>query len=508
MKNFNWYQKKSFLLGLLLVITLITCFSAQMVYGSESENKGDLKIYEKKSFFIFPILYNNSINSSILSEGKKEFLAFQMFNMFVRDFKRIDFFNVKADDSIDTFIEDTHSYLLKNVKNITVRRMDIDGKFKEAMVTDEELLKTTENSYALVPYIDSVEREVIQGKDSIDYSYNLYIHFDVYNTKTKEKIKTLQINNKRNLLGILSSFSGSLLIDNSDLEGLPEDVKKDEISFRNAISGLFTVMKKKLKEMPEFCIMTELSMVNRSKFGFNIGEDTGIKIDHRYKTFVSRSDGGEKKTGFGKIRKVTGSYSEAQILIGKPQEGDQVMEEPKVGINVVGGFGTAPLHISMSSDIVSGSHKCLFLGVEYELGPTLRLSEWYTTFNLRFGSPSLMSVYSNYTDVSQILINLGVVKKIYFRRLALNFGGFIGVNGATLTHEYYGEIEGRSFGFTMNTGLEFMINPSISAFGCLNLDVYPNPSKLNEDGANDDFPDGWKWNAKGLSLNFGVKVTL
>ena len=78
------------------------------------------------------------------------------------------------------------------------------------------------------------------------------------------------------------------------------------------------------------------------------------------------------------------SSSEAQTVIGRPEEGDQVEEDPKVGINVGGGFGFAPLHINLyGDDIAAGLNPCLFLGVEYELGPVVKLSEWYATAELR-----------------------------------------------------------------------------------------------------------------------------
>lgn len=506
MTNYMSCRNKKIFIGLVFFFSL-TCFSVFALTGNGTNSDDDLKIYEKKTLFIFPILHSSNISPTLLSNERKDFVLNQMYKMFVLDFKRIDFYDVKADESIDSFLQDAHSYIVKNIKQITVKRMQPDGKFNEAVVTEEEILKTTENSFALVPFIDSIKAEPLS---SGGYVYNMYLHFDVYSTKTKAKIKTLLINNDKNLLGILSSTTGSLLVDNSDLDGLPEEVQKDEKSFRNSMAGLFAVLKKQLKEMPEFCITAELSMVSNSAFGFDMGEDTGIHIDHRYKTVVHQSDGKKKMTGFGKIRKVKKSYSEAQILIGKPQEGDQVIEEPKVGINIAGGFGVAPLHIAISSgDVVSGSHKCLFLGAEYELGPITNMSEWYTTFNLRIGLPSPEKYFYEQVKVSQILLNLGVVKKIYLKRLALNFGGFIGFNSATLTYNIYNEMKGSSIGFTMNAGLEFMITPSLSAFGGFNLDMYPNPSELeDEDGYKYDFPDGYAWNARGLSLNFGVKVTM
>lgn len=510
MTIYKAYRNKKILISLVFSLVLyfsITCYSVYALPGSGSKNDDDLKIYEKKNLFIFPILYSSDVNPSTLSNERKDFLLNQMYKMFVLDFKRIDFYDVKAEESIDSFLQDAHSYIVKNIKQITLKRMQLDGKFNEAMVTEEEILKTTENSFALVPFIDAIKAEPIS---SGVYTYNMYLHFDVYSTKNKEKIKTLQINNEKNLLGILSFTTGSMMVDNSDLNGLPENTQKDEKNFRNSTAGLFAVLKKQLKEMPEFCITAELSMVNNSTFGFNLGADTGIKMDHRYKTVVSQSNGKKKMTGFGKIRKIKESYSEAQILIGKPQEGDQVMEEPKVGINFVGGFGVAPLHIVTSyGNIVSGSHRCLFLGTEYELGPLTNVSELYTMATLRIGLPSPEKYFSEYYKVSQVLLNLGVIKKIYLKRLALNFGGFIGINSATLTYNTYDQLKGKSIGFTMNAGMEFMLTPSLIAFGNLNLDMYPNPLELeDENGYKEKFQSNWTWNAKGLSLNFGVKVTM
>jgi hypothetical protein len=519
MTHLNLYRRRSILLGLIVFFSF-TCFFSFQLNAGESNNekgknkitnsisRGDLKTYEKKSLFIFPILVKDGIDTGILNGQRKQFLANLLQHMFVTDFRRINFFDVKADDSIDTFLHDAQGYIRKHAKKITVRRMQPDGKFKEAMVTSEELLKTTGNSFALVPFIDSVERKVVEGKKSNSYVYNIYLHFDIYNTKTKEKLMTLKINNKKNVIGILSSYTGSLQLDHSNLDGLPDDEKKDEKSFRNTFAGLYTVLKKKMKEMPQFKITATLSRVNRSSFGFDMGHDTGVKIDHRYKTYVYKASGGRKMTGFGKIRKVKDVYSEAQTLIGRPQEGDQVEEDPKVGINLVGGYGTAPLLINIGDgDVVAGSHSCLLVGAEYELGPLVGMSEWYFAMNLRLGLPGAEEQYTlTYNSVSQLFFNLGVLKKIYFRRFALNLGGYIGFHSATI-HESYSNTGGSSVGITLNAALEVMITPSISAYGGFNLDAYPNPGKITEDDVEYDFPENWEWKATGLSFNLGAKIT-
>ncbi|MCP4155812.1 MAG: hypothetical protein GY757_49260 [bacterium] len=513
MRPITSYRFKSLVITTVLLF-IVLCrlpIAAEVQYAT-----GELKEYERKSLFIFPINYNQDINSRILTPERLDFVAHQLHKMFVNDFRRISFYGIKLKDSFDTFLEDADGFIHTNAREISALRMTVNETFKEAMVTAEDLKKTIENSYAVVPCIDSVEKKIVKGKKSTSTIYNMYIHFDIYKTKTKEKIATLNINNKRNILGALASVTGGYQVDNSDLAGLPKNVRKDEISFRDALAGLFTVLKKDMKSMPEFRIVGTLSMVSGAKFGFNMGNDTGIKIDHRYRTYVTKANGRSKLTGFGKIRKVEEAYCEAQTLIGKPQEGDQVREDPKVGINVVGGFGVAPLQIgSEEDDFVAGSHMCVFLGVEYELGPIFGMSETYTTFNLRMGLPKPEKLYDDFIDVSQIFLNLGITKKIYWKRLALNIGGEIGIHSASLRlkSSYYDieweEMKGSGFGFSLHGGMEILITPSISAYGILQLDFYPNPSKLtDEDDYEHTLEDDANWNAKGIGLNFGIKVTL
>ncbi|MGE5342174.1 MAG: hypothetical protein ACM3SY_11925 [Candidatus Omnitrophota bacterium] len=508
--NVELFRRKQVTVCLLLVLSC--CFFSHALMGVESKSNGDINVYEKKQLFIFPMVCNNHISSE-----RKDFLENQLYKMFVIDFKRIDYCSIKAEDTIDSFLQDAHAYILKNIKSITTKRLQPDGKFKEEMVTAEDLLKTTENAFVLVPVIDSLKKEAVCKKNSTDYIYTMYVHFDIYSTKTKEKLKTLQINNKTNLLGSLASISGGFEVDNSDLAGLPEETQKDEETFRSSSTGLFVVLKKQLKEMPEFRITAALSKVNHTSFGFDMGKDSSIKIDHRYKTYVTTADGKQKMTGFGKIRTVADSSSEAQILIGHPTEGDQVMEEPKVGINVTAGLGVMPCNIALSDSYndyaVTGSHMCLLLGLEYELGPVIGASELYAGLNLRLGSPAFAPTsFIIYGDkyVAQVIVNAGVIKKFYFRRFALQLGGFLGVHAASIAelHSDYDKITGGSIGFTLNSQLEIMIAPSVSAYGGINLDVYPNPAELDVDGDTYDFPKGASWKAVGLGLNFGLKVTL
>jgi|GEM_PF-1390713 len=485
----------------------------EIVETTEPPAPGELKTYERKSLFIFPILYSKATGANALSAKRQWFLKEQMEKMFAEDFGRIDAYDVKAKKSIDVFLKDAHAFMENNSKEITGRRKTVDGKLQEALVDSKDIRKTVENSFAIVPFIDSVEKEVVKGEKSTDYVYNMYIHFDVYETSTKQKLKTLKINNKKNVLGVLSSVTGSFQVDNSDLEGLPEGVRKDEESFRNAIAGLLAVLKKKVKEMEQFRISAVLTTLTGTRFGFGMGHDTGIKIDQRYKAFVTKDDGSRKMTAFGKIRKVEASASEAQILIGRPEEGDQVEEDPKVGINVSGGFGLVPLKITLDGYVIaSGLNPCLSLGAEYELGPILKISELYATLNLRIGLPGTEEEFANDMSISQVFYALGVTKKFYWRRLALNVGGEFGAHAATITSTsyryFFDEAKASGMGFSIHAGAEILISPSISAYGRLNLDMYPTPTTYEEDGYELTMSTSDEWNAAGISMNLGIKVAL
>lgn len=511
---------RPFLTGMMLLIFLngIFLWTAEGQSGNEEQDaqkrripysKGKLEVYEKKTLFIFPVVYGPEIDHGVISDSRKHYLKELLHYMFVIDFKRINYYSLNAESSVDTFLVDAQAYIRNNIREISTRRLQPDGKLNEEMVTEQDLLKTSENSFLLVPYIDSIERKTIGGGDCENYEYYAYLHFDVYSTKEKLKIGSFPINNENNIIGMLASGISAPVLSLGELEHLSKSQKNDELSFRKVMGKLFTVLKNKLKQMPQFRLKGELTFVGASTFGFDMGRDNGIRIDERYKTWVTKENGQKNMTGFGKIRKVKESFSEAQTLIGSPEEGDQLEEDPKLGVTILGGYGMAPITLRINGiNVSSGPHTCILFGLEYELGPSLGLSEWYSILNFRVGSPKQEhGSYSKYNSMAHLLVNIGLLKRFCFGRFSLNFSGALGLNNVVLKKSW-SEISGSGIGFTFKSSLEMLLTPEFSLYGGCVLDFYANPGKIKIDNFKEDFPSGWEWNARGLSINVGAKLTI
>src|SRR6056297_3196510 len=178
-------MKKIFIVPMLVIMVISINFSQE------------LKTYERKSLFIFPIQYDNAIKDKVFRNSRKKFIQYQVYKMFVENFKRVDFFKVKKNNALDGFLNDAERFIRNNSREIAAKRLDKDQKFKEAMVTLDDLLQTLEHSYAIVPRFGKIKRKVNKKKE---VSFEIFMEFDIYNVKSKKKIKTIKANNKKSFL--------------------------------------------------------------------------------------------------------------------------------------------------------------------------------------------------------------------------------------------------------------------------------------------------------------------
>jgi len=512
-------MKKIFIV-LMLVIMIISINFSQ-----------ELKTFNRKSLFIFPIKYDTTIKDKVLSDSRKHFIQYQIYKMFVKDFKRIDFFEVKKNNALDKFLNDAEGFMRKNSREIAAKRLDKDQKFKEAMVTLDDLLQTLEHSYAIVPRFGKIKRKVNKKKE---VSFEIFMEFDIYNVKSKKKIKTIKANNKKSFLGSLMSGLGSFQVDSSNLKGLTKEEEKEERSFQSSIAGLLEVIRTKMKKMKEFQIAVVPTTIGSAKFGFNLGKNSGIKIDHRYKVYVYNKDGSKDLTGFAKIRKVKKDYSEAQLLIGNIQEGDQVLEDSKLGLNAKIYYGMTKIKYNQVLNEGSPAEEeitfidemvpSLGMGLSYDTGPIFKISELYLTLDFRF--VMLEDQYTAESSLGPITVNpqfttlmgdLGVMKKIYIKRFSLNFGAGVGIFSVDYDEFDFGPFEnltlkGTGYGITGKLGGEFLLTPEIALQGNFLLDFYTNPTDWtleNESGEqvtefNSDVID---ISSRGFSFNAGISYT-
>ncbi len=488
-----------------------------LVIGLGSVFAQELTKYERKSLFIFPVQYGQAATGE-MDKGREVFVEKQMYQMFVKDFQRVDFFEVNK-GAISDFLNNADAFIKANLRDIASKRVEVDGKYKEAMVTVDDLKKAIANSYAAVPYIDSIEvqtkektKKNLLGKEEkyTEYTYTMAMHFDIYSTATKEKIHTLTANNKTNVLGALMSGLSGFSTDNSDLKDLSTEEKEKQTNFRSSVAGLFEIIKKDLRNTPEFTISAVVTMIGGGRFGFDFGKDSGIKMDHRYKTYTYTADGKMKMKSFGKVRKIDDTRSEAQILLGSAEEGDQAKEDGKLGLEFRAAFGMTPLKYgSEGVDIIKGIHPSINVTMAYDLGPVVNVSELYFELGGRYTMPSFEDgIDAENVTVSQVIINAGVGYRVYFNRLALNLGVSGGYSMITLNNEGASfEMKANAIGFTGRAGLDVLLTPEIAVFGNLLVDVYANPSKVTINETEVEFPEGVDYNSQGIGFSGGLSFT-
>ncbi|HOO59960.1 MAG TPA: hypothetical protein PLF44_01015 [Candidatus Mcinerneyibacteriales bacterium] len=484
----------------------------------------ELETYERKSLFLFPVQFSADVDQALVTQERRDKIDTEIYDMVVKEFTRVDFFDVQAEQSFTAFLENADAYIRDNARDIASQRMDADGKFKEAMVTLDDLLKTLENSYTLVPYVDSIKEEVKtktfeEGDKDVDlpvsYKYVIYMHLDLYSTSTGAKLRTIKVNNGSNLMGMLFSSVGDSLVNDDSRKTEDELEALKTRQFNAAVSGLLTVLKKDMRALPEFKIKTVASTVTAGSIGFDMGKDTGIRMDQRYKAYTYDAEGNRHMTAFAKIRKIDANYSEAQVLIGRSEEGDQIMEDPKLGLNIYAGMAFVPFKLAPINGgpaLIEGQHAAFLAGAEYNLASSLNISELYLTANARISAPSFEDIVPDDWTMNVATIDVGLMKKFYLSRLAITAG----LSGTYSSYSWAPDDEtweytAHSMGMTVRGGAEILITPEFTAFGQLTYDVLGNPTEITEEVSGDTFSmdDMWleDFNAGGVGMAFGIGIT-
>ena len=348
----------------------------------------------------------------------------------------------------------------------------MDDHYKEERITGETLDQIIQGAYVIVPGIQnlSFSRDVkkITDKDGntrwkakvgVNYTLKLEI-WNAANIGSDEKP-----NWDPHLEDTISlSTSGS------ESETFSKKPNTDNVTdklangaFENSLFLLNLQMGKALKKLEMFTIKASVTQSDLKKdlVKFDFGADVGLHIDDPFKViFYERNKAGEKKkveVAYMKVREVAPRESRAQVLIVhnpyrvKEKElinpGDQVLEHPKMGLNFSFRMSYASLvyqprsedywmyyfdgwdHYYFESDQgpVDGVTGITF-GAELDLAQFFGSSELYLFEDntLLFSFPMMSG-----------LVELGVRKKYYKRRLCGFYGASLGAFGMT---GYIGEV--------------------------------------------------------------------
>ena len=348
----------------------------------------------------------------------------------------------------------------------------MDDHYKEERITGETLDKIIQGAYVIVPSVRnlSVSRDVkkITDKDG--------------NTKWKAKVGVnytleLEVWNAANIgsdeepnwnpyvedtISLSTSGSESETVSNKPKDDKLKRKLADE-AVKNSLFLLNLQMGKALKKLDMFIIKASVTQSNLRKdlVKFDFGADVGLRIDDPFKViFYEQNKAGKKKkvdVAYMKVREVAPRESRAQVLIvNNPyrvkeseliNQGDQVLEHPKMGLNITCRMSYAPLvmqprsedywmyyfdgvdHYEFQSDQgpIDGVTGLTF-GAELDLAPFFGNSELYL-----FEDNTLLFSFPMMSGIAE----LGFRKKYYKRRLCGFWGASLGAFGMT---GYIGEV--------------------------------------------------------------------
>lgn len=359
----------------------------------------------------------------------------------------------------------------------------IDEHYKEERITGETLDKIIAGSYIIIPRIvdfnvsrESGKETDKQGKDwfkhKVSVSYGLKV--EVWNAQNigSEEEPNWQPN-MENSFTISGRGSESRTFEKKVRPAEIEEGMIDE-AVSKSLFLLRLQLGKSLKSLDMFIIKASVTSADLRKdvVKFDFGRNVGLRVDDPFKVifYEKKADGSKKKVEavYMKVRKVLENESQAQALIVKnpyrvkAQEivnpGDQVLEHPKMGLNITVKAGFSSLYIKPESDTVYMHYNdgwddyyfesdqnavdgvgTLVLGVEFDLAPYTGISELYLYEDntLLLNAPLLGG-----------LAELGVKRKFYMRQLAGYYGASLGVFGMT---GYIGTVPTGN-----NTGADYM----------------------------------------------------
>ena len=342
----------------------------------------------------------------------------------------------------------------------------MDEHYKEERITGETLDKIIAGAYIIIPRVDSFSKSVdsdkVTEKDGdTKYKYSVSVKYSL----KVEVWNAANIGSEENPNWepyLEDSFTISTI--GKESQELNKKVKSSKLeesladeAVRNSLFLLDLQMGKALKQLDMFIIKAQVTDANlkTDRIKFNFGKNVGLHVDDPFKVlfFEKNPDGSKKKieVAYMKVRKVWEDESQAQVLIlqnpyrVKEKElinpGDQVLEHPKMGLNIIVKTGSAPLFMEPDSEgiwmtyydgydnyyfesdqgVVNGVGS-LTLGIEFNLAPLLGISETYLYEDntLLFNAPMIGG-----------LAELGYRKRFYKRRLAGFYGIGLGVFGMT-----------------------------------------------------------------------------
>ncbi|MBN2857281.1 MAG: hypothetical protein JXN63_02660 [Candidatus Delongbacteria bacterium] len=396
-------------------------------------------------------------------------------------------------------------------------------------VTGENVDKIINGAYIFFPTLETFV--VTKKKDSDDFTASMSVILEVYSAENKGTVESpvwepVLVTSVRaagsNAMGALFDFN---------LKGEKKDKRYEAV--KSATNAMLLFLEKEVRKIDAFTIKALVTKAEpkKDKISFNFGKNVGVNLDDAYRVgyFVRDDKAGQKfvETGFMKVRKVKEKESESQLLIvTNPKrekeeslfnEMDQVYEYPQVGLNIF--FNAGANSFKYWSDVEAGQSiedaeelVSPFVGVnlEYNVAKYIGISELYLNVSADALLAQLGNVGVNEFETSTAVLEFGITKKFFSRKIAYYFGidgGYMALtsktNGGDEENLYAvgGKVKG---GINYMLGKNWLFDAGVAFRGYSEL--------MNEDGEEyfaDSIYEGEGWlTPSGFVFRVGLGFTL
>ncbi len=422
--------------------------------------------------------------------------------------------------SVEEISEDVQKYLApelvkildlnKEIKALQLvseadRNRFISDKAKTLGIDAEKLEKVMNSGYIAIPFISKFTSK----RDTIE----------VFEDKKKVRVPGIRVNLEGGLAFfrvnfVNNEYSVKLAYEVKDngsgfaAKGITSPIDSASVEAINKVVLSFSVAVKEI-----FKLSAPIISAGFNSVWFDLGKREGIYVDDGFDVFefVETSDGRmePRNVGFVRVTEVADNTrrrnaSKAQIIIGSMFGSERIVsgmfveERPRFPFDIVFGFGVYPVKLTAGDWKFSEFRE--LSSVRLPDNDTLKIKKgkllaYAARINLNnnigrySGVPQLWSTIDANVGILPVDIkffgndvkfalfgsfNLGLLKKLYFRRLALTFelkGGISNFEFGTDIKEgsdsvrYALSLRNWAFGMGPGVGFEFVINPDINIGG-------------------------------------------
>jgi len=249
-----------------------------------------------------------------------------------------------------------------------------------------------------------------------------------------------------------------------------------EFAYYSAVSNAARNLQRQMRDLAPFKLGAPIIEVYRNAVSFELGTKEGVKLDWGFKVYeqVLNAQGKlvERYVGYVKVRKVGNNkkippeFSRAQPIIGSGfDKGMLVREFPRLGTDVL--FRTLYMPVSGKFGLEGSGSFCVSLSCQYDLAPLFGIpifSETWTNLELIMGMSLVKVTGWGDNQTSRFSgIELGLIKKFYFNRIALVFDGEIGFSVLSIENEDTDdETSFGALGMSFIGGVELAVLPELN----------------------------------------------